>query len=87
MVGGIKPGFEVGAKKTQKRNDQATTKSLHLSLDYGLGLDIYYPLFKLAPELRFSLGILDILKKADNIYSDPIQKMTPYNLSLSIMFE
>ena len=87
MVGGVKTGFEVGAKKRQKRDDQLATKTFQLSLDYGIGLDMYYPLFKLAPELRFSLGIMDILKKTDNIYSTSIQRMTPYSISLSIMFE
>lgn len=87
MVSGLKTGFEVGAKKRQKRNDQVATKAFNLSLEYGLGLDLYYPLFKLSPELRFSLGLLDILKKTDNIYSHPIDGMKAYNLSLAIMFE
>lgn len=87
MVTGLKTGFEVGAKKRQNRNDQVATKSFNLSLEYGLGLDMYYPLFKFSPELRFSLGLLDILKREDNIYSDPIAKIKPYNISFAIMFE
>lgn len=87
MVGGLRPGFEVGAKKRQNRNNELATKVFNLTLEYGIGLDNYYPLFKLAPELRFSLGVTDMLKRQDNILSNSIQSVKPFNISLAIMFE
>lgn len=87
MVGGLKASFEVGAKRRQQRNDQIAQRSFGLSLDYGIGLDRYFPLFKLAPELRFSLGITEMFKKDDNLFSAPVQSIRPYTVSLSFLFE
>jgi hypothetical protein len=87
MVGGLKPGFEVGAKKRQNRNNYIATKVFNLTLEYGIGLDNYYPLFKFAPELRFSLGVMNAFRKQDNFLSDPIKSVKPFNISLAIMFE
>jgi hypothetical protein len=87
MVGGIKTSFEVGAKKRQKRNNLIATDVFSLTAEYGIGLDNYFELFKLAPELRFSMGLLNAFKKQDNYLSQPIKSIKPYNLSLCIMFE
>lgn len=87
MIAGIKASYEVGAKRRQQRNDQIALRSFGLSLDYGIGMDRYFPLFKLAPELRFSLGITEMFKKDDNLFSAPVQSIRPYTISLSFLFE
>ena len=89
MVGGVKPGLELVVKRQQERNDQVNLKAFGLSLEYGLGLDIYYPLFKFSPELRFSLGLTDLFKEPErrNIFSDSIDKITPYTITLALLFE
>ena len=87
MVGGVKTAFEVGAKKRQKRNDQIGLKTVSVSAEYGIGWDMYYPLFKFAPELKFSLGLTDLFITDDNIYSTPLANVKPYNITLAILFE
>ncbi len=89
MVGGIKTSIEVGAKKKQKEALNITTKSVGFSLEYGLGLDIYYPLFKLAPELRFSYGLTNLLIEdpKNELIHNSIEKISPYTVSVIFFFE
>lgn len=89
MVGGIKTSIEVGAKKKQKEALNITTKSVGFSLEYGLGLDIYYPLFKLAPELRFSYGLTNLFVEdpKNELTHNSIKQISPYTVSLIFFFE
>ncbi len=87
MVGGIKAGFEVGGKKKRKNDDELIVNSLDLSLEYGVGLDLYYQYFKFAPELRFSLGLLNLVQPTQSIYSLPIDRASTYTVSFFINFE
>lgn len=38
-------------------------KNVDYGIEIGLGCNLYFPLFKLSPELRFSFGLRDILEK------------------------
>lgn len=87
MIGGFKTAFEVGAKRRQKRNDQIAFRTTSVSAVYGVGWDMYYPLFKFAPELKFSLGLTDLFVPDTNIYSRSVSAVKPYNITLSILFE
>jgi hypothetical protein len=87
MVGGVNMGFQVGGKKKKKSDDQLLLKSYDISLEYGVGMDMYQEFFKFAPELRFSLGLTNLLDPTDNIYSKPMDKLTSYTVTLYLMFE
>ena len=52
MIGGVKPGIEASGKK-DKTKAELEIKGTNLSLEAGFGFDLYYPLFKFSPEIRF----------------------------------
>ncbi len=57
MVGGVKPGIEASGKKNvDQTKPTLEIKETHLNLEAGFGFDLYYPLFKFSPEIRFSRG-------------------------------
>lgn len=87
LVGGIKPGIEAGAKKKEKKETELRTNNFDLSVDYGFGVDIYYPLFKWSPEIRFSHGILNMLNDDPNVYSRSLNRLTTHTVSLYLHFE
>ncbi|TAH27538.1 MAG: PorT family protein [Cytophagales bacterium] len=87
MVGGLKAAIEAGAKKKEKKDTELRSSNFDLCIDYGFGLDIYYPLFKFSPEIRFSHGLLNMLNKDDNIYSRSIQRISTHTISLFLHFE
>lgn len=89
MIGGLKTSIEVGAKKKQKEALNITSKPVGFSLEYGLGLDIYYPLFKFAPELRFSYGLTNLFVEdtKNELTYNSIGRISPYTVSLIFFFE
>lgn len=88
MVGGVKPGLEASGKKDQENaaNTVGITK-MNLSLDVGFGFDLYYPLFKFSPEIRFSRGIVDILDNTTNKYGQPLSRLNTNTITLYLLFQ
>jgi hypothetical protein len=87
LVGGFKPGIEAGAKKKEKKESELRTENYDLTVDYGIGADIYYPLFKFSPEIRFSHGLLNLLNNDPNVYSQSLNRLTTHTVSLFLHFE
>ena len=59
FVAGVAPAIDL----TRHKHRPIYTKPMDCLIEIGLGCDIYLPFFKLIPELKFSFGLLDILKK------------------------
>lgn len=58
---------------TSTKHTQLRCKPFQNYLSFGLGCDIYMPFFKLIPELKFCLGLGNILQKNRNDITDPTQ--------------
>jgi len=89
LVAGIKPGIDLGkGKNDQDGQKELRVEKFDVAVEYGIGLDIFYPYFKFAPELRFSHGLLNQHQLVRNSeYSGYIQKLTNHNVSLILFFE
>ena len=88
LVGGINPSVRVGGKKdTNKEGDKLIIKDSDLSVEFGFGLDVYYPFFKFSPEIRFSRGLVNNLGSETNFYSKGINRLTTNSISLFLYFE
>ena len=87
VVGGLKGGIEAGAKKKDKKETELRTQNKDLAIDIGVGFDIYYPLFKFSPEIRFSQGIPNMVVHDPNPYARSVNKMTTHTVSLYLHFE
>lgn len=55
---------------SNKKDEAIRFKDMDYGLDFGVGCNIYLPMFKLCPELRFSLGLTDIVKKDNSDLTD-----------------
>jgi hypothetical protein len=88
MIGGVKPAIEASGKKELKNVTSALeVTGGNLSLDVGFGLDIYYPLFKFSPEIRFSRGMVNVLDNQKNIYGQPLQRVNTNTVTLYLLFQ
>jgi len=86
MIGGIKPAIEASGKKDNTKAELEVIGS-NLSLEAGFGFDLYYPLFKFSPEIRFSRGVIDILGNQTNAYGQPIQRVNTNTVTVYFLFQ
>src|SRR5690242_6918500 len=89
MIGGVKPGFEASGKKAIENSSSSGVKikGSNLSLEAGFGFDLYYPLFKFSPEIRFSRGIVNMLENNTNKYGEPLQRLNTNTITLFLLFQ
>jgi Outer membrane protein beta-barrel domain len=86
MVGGIKPGIEVGSNVKSRGLNQLRTQNWDLSVEYGFGFDLFYPYFKFSPELRFSHGLNNLLANENNLYNRSLNRLNAHTVSLYLYF-
>lgn len=87
MTAGFMGGFEVGSKRDALSERSLTTSKYNLEVQYGFGCDMYFEMFKFAPELRFSHGLVNILNKNGSQYSQNIDRLTTHRITLYFNFE
>ena len=87
MIAGIKPSVEVGSKKGEIQDDRLRSTTFDFSVEYGFGFDLYYPLFKFSPEVRFSHGFSNLRNVDPNTYSKSIEKMYTHTVTFYFNFE
>lgn len=87
FVGGVAPGFEVSGKKRKEQSDnRLLTSEFNVSVEMGFGIDMYYPLFKFSPELRFSKGLVNLLREDEYGYSHGIESLKMNVVTLYLQF-
>jgi hypothetical protein len=86
MIGGAKPGIQASGKKEQTKSE-LEVKSANLNLEAGFGFDLYYPLFKFSPEIRYSHGIMDILGNRTNDFGQPLKQVTTHAVTVYFLFQ
>lgn len=88
LVGGINPAFEAAAKgQDEEEQEKLQTKNFNLSFEVGVGFDLYFPLFKFSPELRYSYGLINSLEPEINALNAGLQRLSPHNIGIFISFE
>jgi hypothetical protein len=88
MVGGVKPGIEASGKKDLENiTGSLEVKGASMNVDFGFGFDLYYPLFKFSPEIRFSKGVTDMLDNRRNKFGEPLDRLTTNTITLYLLFQ
>lgn len=59
VVTGLAPTFDL----TVKKGKELLVKQSDVMFEIGMGLDLYYPFFKMIPELKFCFGLNNIIDK------------------------
>ncbi|MDD4748205.1 MAG: porin family protein [Salinivirgaceae bacterium] len=89
IIAGINYAFDLESEK--KIRDQEKPKirfNRHdVYLEAGFGIDYYFPFFKLSSEIKFSVGLLDILRRDDTQYTDALEKVNSRIFSVLFYFE
>jgi Outer membrane protein beta-barrel domain len=88
MIGGITPIIEAAGRSNLDEDlNRLQLDKFNANLEIGFGLDLYYPLFKFSPEVRFAYGMVNILSPVDNIKSVGIDDLRTKTLSFYFHFQ
>ncbi len=87
-VGGITPTIDVTGKKQREENEQEGLRLSgdNLSMEIGFGTDIYFPLFKFSPEIRYSHGLVNVLSSRQNDIGQGFSRMGTQSIALYLIF-
>lgn len=88
-------GGYAAVELVREKNRAVLLKPYDAGIELGVGCDFYLPFFKLAPELKFSFGLVDVLDKQRNDlkdeelrkYVNSLSKATQRMITLSFHFE
>jgi hypothetical protein len=88
-------GSGITVDLAREKGELILLKPMDVTVEFGVGCDFYLPYFKLAPELKLCLGLLDMLERdrsdlyivADQKYTRAISKLTSRMIVLTFNFE
>jgi hypothetical protein len=88
FVAGAAPTIDIGGSKRNERVDnQLRIDKNNFQVEYGVGVDLFYPFFKFAPELRIAHGIPNLLIPDNNRFARTFQSVSTTNVTLYLFFE
>jgi hypothetical protein len=88
MVGGLTPSFELSGKNDVESNTaNLSVKKNDLTIDAGVGLDLYFPLFKFSPELRFSKGLFNVIGSDPSVFKEPLSRLNTSCIQVYLIFQ
>lgn len=88
VVGGFSPSLEAAGKGDElEAGEGLILRDWNFSVDAGIGFDLYFPLFKFSPEVRYSWGLRNMLTDESNEYDLALKKLTYQNISFYFTFE
>ncbi len=89
LIGGLKYAVDM-ASNAEARNapDIVKVNRTDFTLDYGFGFDFYFPMFKFAPELKVSHGLINVLTPDNRlIYARVLDKLFTRTFMITLNFE
>lgn len=87
MIGGGKFTIAATTKKQDTDVEQMKLNRFGFGVEYGVGIDIYNEMFKLAPEIRISHGFSDMSTPDQYFYSKTFQSLSLHTVTLYFNFE
>ncbi len=82
---GLVSGFQLGGKGTPKP-EELGLKNFNMELAFGIGMHSYMQYFNFAPEVRFSIGLLNMIQTTEGL-GQRVKSITPYKITFLLNFE
>jgi len=89
VLSGIKYNFDLASNANARNAEDLVKLARHdVSLEYGFGIEIYFPYFIMAPEIRISQGFFNVLVEDPKLnFSNVFEKLLTRMISFSLHFE
>lgn len=85
MLLGLSASFTLSRKAPE--DNLLRIRPFDLAIEFGFGLEKFFPMFKFAPELRFAQGLINVLEQDNNPYSGQLRSLYNQRVSLYLFFE
>jgi len=88
FVGGITPIIEASSRsKLEEDKNRLQVEKFNANLEIGFGYDLYFPLFKFSPEVRFAYGLVNVLSPVSNDFSVGLKDLRTKTLTFYFHFQ
>ena len=89
VLGGARFDWDLASNsKARRATEIVKIAPSDFALEYGLGAEIYFPLFILSPEIRISHGMTNLFVPTENLrYSDVLGTLRSRYVTFSLQFE
>jgi hypothetical protein len=89
MLGGVNYQYDLASNASaRKADDLVKLKPYDFSIEAGIGMQFFFPVFILSPELKISRGIINEHSRDPSlIYSNTIDKLNSRMIVFSLIFE
>jgi len=89
VIFGTTTKWDMAAQKKIKDEERPKIKFKPFDVywEAGMGVDYYLPYFKFSTEIKYQVGMLDIVNRDNTQYTNAINRMTSRMLVLSFHFE
>lgn len=89
VIGGIKYAYDLASNAKARNAEEIVKIGRHdLQIDFGIGMEIYFPYFIFAPEIRVSQGVFDIHSLDPALqFSNVFQKLLSRSILITLNFE
>lgn len=89
VIGGVKYGFDVASNsRSRKAADLVQIAPSDFSVEFGAGLQIFFPYFIFSPEIKVSQGLSNsLIFNEDLNYSNVLDKILSRTFTISFHFE
>ncbi len=91
VLGGVNPKLDpvhiIKTEYIQPDKPKIRLQPYDLMLEVGIGLDFYTEFFKFSPEIKFGVGMLDVMQPDNTKYTNSIDYLKSRMLMISFHFE
>jgi len=89
VVAGLKYSIDLASNsRSRKADDLLKLNQSDLSIEFGVGFQVFFPYFILSPEIKFSYGVLDLHSRDESLsFSSTIDKLFSRGFAISLHFE
>lgn len=89
LVAGLKYGYDLGSNFKARKDQNQPRQSAHdFGVNYGVGVEIHFPLFVLSPEFKVFNSVLNIHQQDNNLsFSKYMKGLYNRSFTFSINFE
>lgn len=91
VLGGFKYTIDLASQKDVNskllKDIIIKIKDNDLSYEFGFGMDFYTTYFKFSPEIKYSIGLRNVLIKEDNLFANAIDRLNSKVFLISFTFE